>query len=166
MRMTVIGLDMATLVTGVCITDGNELIFYEKIIENKDTPYIDRIKNILNRVKEVIEEYRPTKAFIEDAPIMKNSSASMLCVMQGYFLCMADNMNLPVDIFQPSSWRKTLGIIGKNGREALKKEFVKSATVDYVNNKFGTSFVYSNTKSKSDDDITDAIGVACCGILR
>lgn len=162
----ILGLDLATKKTGCCIMDGENLVHYECIFAIGSDNFRDRIKSISKRIEVLINTYHPDRAYLEDAPIMKNSSASMLCVMQGYILCLLDKYTVSFEIFQPSSWRKTIGIIGHNGKEALEKEFVKQATVDYVNNKFSLNLIYKKNSTKSEDDIADAIGVACCGIAR
>jgi Holliday junction resolvasome RuvABC endonuclease subunit len=164
--MVYIGLDLATIRTGCSVLKDNKLLYYTNIDSNKNDDFRNRIKCIANEIENIIKKYSPDKIFIEDAPIIKNSSASMLCVMQGYILSIIDKYNIPFEIFQPSSWRKTIGVVGENGKEALKKEMVKQATVDYVNKKFGLNLIYKKDSVKSDDNIADAIGIACCGILR
>ena len=43
---------------------------------------------------------------------------------------------------------------------------MKQATVDFVNEKFGLNLIYKKDSVKSQDDIADSIGIACCGIAR
>lgn len=164
--MICIGLDLATKRTGCCVLDDGELVHYECIASDAKDDFLKRIGDIGKKVDSIIKEFSPNKIFIEDAPIMKNSSASMLCVMQGYILGLISRYDIPVEIFQPSSWRKTIGVVGENGKDALKKEAVKQATVDYVNKRFGLSLIYKKDSIKSQDDIADSIGIACCGIAR
>lgn len=164
--MICIGLDLATKRTGCAVIKNDELIYYECIRADKSDDFRNRIIDIGEKIDSIIARFCPDVLFIEDAPIIKNSSASMLCIMQGYILHIAVKHNIPIKIFQPSSWRKTIGIVGENGREALKKERIKQATVDYVNNKFNLDLIYIKDSVKSQDDIADAIGIACCGIER
>ena len=163
--MICIGLDLATKRTGCCILNDGKLVHYECITSN-EIDFRDRIRCISEKIETIINKLRPEVMFIEDAPIIKNSSASMLLIMHGYILGVADRYNISVEIFEPCSWRKTIGIVGSNGKEALKKEFVKQATVDYVNARFGLDLIYKKDSVKSQDDIADSIGVACCGIAR
>lgn len=164
--MICIGLDLATKRTGCCVMDGDKLVHYECISVNPKEEFRTRIRKIGLQVDVIFKKFSPDIAFIEDAPIIKNSSASMLCTLQGYILRIADEQSIPFEVFQPSSWRKTLGIVGKNGKDALKKENVKQATVDYVNKRFGLDLIYKKNSVKSQDDIADSIGIACCGIAR
>jgi Holliday junction resolvasome RuvABC endonuclease subunit len=167
--MICIGLDLATKRTGCCILNDGNLVHYE-CITSSEPDFRDRIRIISKKIEEVIINFSPDEMFIEDAPIIHNSSASMLLIMHGYVLSIANRYNIPVEIFEPTSWRKTVGIVGKNGKEALKKEFVKQATVDYVNARFGLNLIYIPNEKKNDppsqDDIADSIGIACCGIAR
>ena len=169
--MICIGLDLATKRTGCCILNDGNLVHYECITPDEEgLDFRDRIRCISGKIESIIVNFSPDEMFIEDAPIIHNSSASMLLIMQGYVLSIANRYNIPVEIFEPSSWRKTIGIVGKNGKEALKKEFVKQATVDYVNARFGLNLIYIPNEKKNDpssqDDIADSIGIACCGIAR
>jgi Holliday junction resolvasome RuvABC endonuclease subunit len=163
--MICIGLDLATKRTGCCILNDGNLVHYE-CITSSEQDFRDRIRCIAGKIESIIVNFSPDEMFIEDAPIIHNSSASMLCIMQGYILGIANRYKIPVEIFQPSSWRKTIGIVGKNGKEALEKEKVKQATVDFVNEKFGLNLIYKKDSVKSQDDIADSIGIACCGIAR
>ena len=104
-----------------------------KKIKNTSTQNPKRTYCSRECVEIAIKKYSPDKIFIEDVPIIKNSSASMLLIMQGYILSIIDRYDIPFEFFQPSQWRKALGIVGNNGKEALKKEVVKQMTVDYVN---------------------------------
>lgn len=166
--MIYIGLDLATHKTGCCILDsGGNLIHYELITANKkEKDFRKRIEEIGSKIEDVILAYKPDVMALEEPPIIKNSSASMLLIMHGYFLKMSKTYNLNMKIFQPNHWRSVLGIIGKNGKDALKKDAVKQSTVDYVNKKYGTNFVYIKDSDKSTDDIADSIGVALCAICE
>lgn len=166
--MIYIGLDLATHKTGCCILDsGGNLIHYELISANrKEKDFRKRIVEIGNKIEEIILTYKPDIMAIEEPPIIKNSSASMLLIMHGYFLKMSKIYNLNMKIFQPNHWRSVLGIIGKNGKDALKKDAVKQSTVEYVNKKFNTDFVYIKDSNKSTDDIADSIGVALCAVAE
>ena len=166
--MIYIGLDLATHKTGCCILDsGGNLIHYELITANKkEKDFRKRIVEIGNKVEEAILKYKPDVMAVEEPPIIKNSSASMLLIMHGYLLKISNLYGLDIKIFQPNHWRSVLGIIGKNGKDALKKDAVKQSTVDYVNKKYGTNFVYIKDSDKSTDDIADSIGVALCAICE
>jgi len=164
--MVYMGLDLATHRTGCCVFNDNNLIYYANIDANEKDDFRNRIRCIANEIDVIIKKYSPNKIFLEDAPIIKNSSASMLLIMQGYILSVIDKYNILVKLFQPSEWRKEIGIIGKNGRAALKTDEIKQRTIDYVNKRFDLNFFYKKDSIKSDDNIADAIGVACCGMLR
>ena len=164
--MICLGLDLATIRTGCCVLNDEELIYYGNLDADKKDDFRNRIKNIAKQIENIIIKYKPDIIFIEDAPIIKNSSASMLCIMQGYILSLIDKYDIKYNVFQPCSWRKTIGIVGENGRAALKKEFVKQSTVEYVNRRFNLNLIYKKDSIKSDDNIADSIGIACCGILR
>ena len=166
--MIYIGLDLATHKTGCCILDsGGNLIHYELLTSNKkEKDFRKRILEIGDKIEKIILEYKPDIMAVEDPPIIKNSSASMLLILHGYVFKIANIYNLDMKIFQPNHWRSVLGIIGKNGKDALKKDAVKQSTVDYVNKRYGTDFVYIKDSDKSTDDIADSIGVALCAICE
>ena len=166
--MIYLGLDLATYKTGCCIVDSSgNLIHYELVTSNKkEKDFRKRILEIGDKIEKIILEYKPDIMAVEDPPIIKNSSASMLLILHGYVFKIANIYNLDMKIFQPNHWRSVLGIIGKNGKDALKKDTVKQSTVDYVNKKYGTNFVYIKDSDKSTDDIADSIGVALCAICE
>ena len=170
--MIYVGLDLATYKTGCCIMDsGGNLIHYELIClskkgKEKEKDFRKRISEIGDKIEEIILAYKPDVMAVEEPPIIKNSSASMLLIMHGYLLKIARLYNLNIKIFEPTHWRSILGIIGKNGRDALKKDAVKQSTVDYVNKRYGTDFVYIKDSDKSTDDVADSIGVALCAICE
>lgn len=163
-----IGLDLATKKTGCCIVDsGGNLIHYELITSNKkEKDFRKRIEEIGKKVEDVILAYCPDVIAMEEPPIIHNASASMLLIMHGFFLKIAQLYRLKVLIYQPNHWRSVLGIIGKNGKDALKKDEVKRTTVNFVNKKFGTDFEYIKDSDKSTDDIADSIGVVLCAITE
>jgi len=168
--MICIGLDLATHNTGCCILNDGDLVHYECITSDESDDSNLRIRSIGEKIIYILELFKPEIMFIEDAPIMKNSSASMLCVLQGYMLRIADEKKIPVDIFQPASWRKTIGIKLYDNGKMVKKDKLKQDVVDYVNDRFGLSLIYVRNEkkngTKSQDDIADSIGIACCGIAR
>lgn len=164
--MIYIGLDLATKKTGCCIMDSSgHLIHYELIRANKkQKDFKKRIEEIGNKIEDIILAYKPDIIAVEEPPIIKNSSASMLLIMHGYFLKISRLYSLDIKVFEPCHWRSVLGIIGKNGKEALKKDAVKQSTVEYINKKYSTNFVYIKDSEDSTDDIADSIGVALCAI--
>jgi Holliday junction resolvasome RuvABC endonuclease subunit len=166
--MIYVGLDLATYKTGCCIMNSSgNLIHYELISSNKkEKDFRKRIFEIGNKIEEIILTYKPDIMAIEEPPIIKNSSASMLLIMHGYIFRISKLYNLDIKIFQPTHWRSVLGIIGKNGKDALKKDAVKQATVEYINKKYKTDFVYIKDSDKSTDDIADSIGVVLCAIAE
>ena len=166
--MIYIGLDLATKKTGCCVMDsGGNLIHYELIRANKkEKDFRKRIIDIGKQVEEIISAYYPDVIAMEEPPIIHNSSASMLLIMHGFFLKIAQENNLKVLVYQPNHWRSVIGVLGKNGKEALKKDEVKRTTVNFVNKKFGTSFEYIKDSDKSTDDIADSVGVTLCAIAE
>jgi len=171
--MIYIGLDLATWKTGCCIIDSSgNLIHYELIMikktkeKKKENDFRKRIYEIGDTVQSIIAKYKPQILALEEPPIIKNSSASMLLIMHGYFLKIANDYNLDCKIYQPNHWRSVLGILGNNGKDALKKDEIKKATVNFVNEKYNTDFLYVRDSDKSTDDIADSIGVALCAIAE
>lgn len=146
---------------------GGNLIHYELIKAiKKEKDFRKRIIDIGRQVEEIISAYYPDVIAMEEPPIIHNSSASMLLIMHGFFLKIANDNNLKPLIYQPNHWRSVIGILGKNGKDALKKDEIKQSTVNFVNKKFGTNFVYIKDKDESTDDIADSIGVVLCAIAE
>lgn len=165
--MRVLAFDMATHKTGWCFFEGENLIQYGLIeADKKEKDFRKRIVDIFSEIKPLIEELSPDTIVVEEVPIY-NEAGAYLLVMQGFMVCVASMTNKPLVLYRPTEWRKKIGIIGNNGREALKKNQIKGKTVAWVNRKFGLclKFFEKDTKYKvSDDDIADAIGLACAYI--
>lgn len=165
--MRVLAFDMATHKTGWCFFEDGTLIQYGLIeADKKEKDFRKRIIDIFTEIRNLIKDFSPDIIVIEEVPIY-NEAGAYLLVMQGYMVCVANENKKPLVLYRPTEWRKKIGILGNNGREALKKNQIKGKTVAWVNKKFGLclKFFEKDTKYKvSDDDIADAIGLACAYI--
>lgn len=161
--MVILGLDLATHKSGYGLIDSKGALIKYGLIQadKKEKDFRKRIVQIGEQVENIIRENNPDIICIEEVPIY-NEAGSYLLVMQGYVVYIAHKHGKKLYFYRPSEWRKKHDIIGKNGKEALKKSEVKKRTVTWANDKFGLSLVFfeRDTKDKiSEDDVADAIGV-------
>lgn len=161
--MKIVSFDMATHKTGWCILSDEVLVDYGIIqADKKQKDFRKRIIQIFEEIEKIIEKHRPDVIVVEEVPIY-NEAGAYLLVMQGYMVCVANRKNKPLYFYRPNEWRKKIGVLGNNGKEALKKNQIKGKTVAWANKMFGLNLVFYEKDTKqhvSDDDIADAIGLA------
>ena len=161
--MKILAFDMATHKTGWAFFNNDNLVNYGIIqADKKQKDFRKRIVQIFETIESLIKMNNPDVIVVEEVPIY-NEAGSYLLVMQGYMVCVANNTKKPISFYRPTEWRKNLGLIGNNGREALKKNQIKGKTVAWVNKRFGLNLKFYEKDTKdhiSDDDIADAIGLA------
>lgn len=154
---------MATKKTGWAFFNDKKLINYGIIqADKKQKDFRKRIVEIFVTIESLIKANKPDIIVVEEVPIY-NEAGAYLLVMQGYMVCVANKMKKPLSFYRPTEWRKKLGLIGNNGREALKKNQIKGKTVAWANREFGLNLKFYEKDTKehiSDDDIADAIGLA------
>ncbi len=164
----VIGIDSSTTCTGYAVMkkekDVYKLINYGKIIPPEDLTYLKICEYIYTQLEKVISEYSTRKAevvvVIEQPNSFRNGSVTrMLCGLYGIvrFMIMMRFGLEPVE----ANTKTVKKVVCDNGN-ADKEEMIV-----FVNRLYNLKLVFSKAtkkgkpdKTKTDDDIADAIGVA------
>lgn len=149
--MITMAIDGSSKATGVAIFEDKVLVYYECIYAN-DTNAFDRIRKMLNRIKDLYEIYKVTNVIMEDViPEDVRHNQQVFKVL--HYLQAAVVLNLhdcykqKVEFFGASEWRKKCGI--KTGR-GITRDMVKASDIQFVEKQYGV---------KVNDDIADAIAI-------
>ena len=133
----VISLDQSITKTGISVFESNEcdddfkLIQYELFTTKKGSTE-EKIFQVATKLRDLIEEFKPTKVLLEDIQLQVNvKTYKSLSQLQGilFFICYAEHIKC--EIVKPTVWRKELEIKGK------KRDELKEKAKEYVFNKYG-----------------------------
>lgn len=158
----ILGLDCSTTSTGWCIFDNRGLAAYG-LIKPEGNDWRERLVHQAPQLKNIIEEYHPTKMIIEDVPLNGKGGLKILVVLgavQGLVLGIASSFGIPVKLVTPNEWRSKVGLFdGK--RENTKREEMKQKSIELANKEFGLDLKWFSKSSKfNQDDISDSILIA------
>ena len=143
-----LGIDPSTVASGYSVLNHlGELLDYGVIKPNK---------NKLNEAQQAIYQYTKLKELMETHDIKmiacedqhrgpNADTFKKLSRVSGYVILLAGQFDVPISIYQPSSWRKLT-----HGKGNVNKAFTRQ----WVNDTYNLSF------KKKDEDITDSIGIA------
>lgn len=144
------GVDTSTIAVPFAVFEDKKLEVYG--IEKIKAKYLeDKIYVAYDRVKTLIQKYKIDVVVFEDVYYGLNftTTKSTLQVMGAMRLaCYEEGVT---SFLVPSSkWRK--GIISNKGRAGKKEQ-----AIDYVNEMYDLDLVYDKNRTKTDDDIAEAI---------
>lgn len=148
--MVYCGIDTSTVASPYAIFQDKELIAYGVLpIEGKFLE--DKIKSAHDNVIELAEKYKVDVFVFESLYYGKNAwgAISTLQVLGGMRLG-AYMKNATCFTVNASKWRK--GVI--KGRQ---RTTVKEQAVNYVNEMYGLDLKYNKSRTKTDDDMAEAI---------
>lgn len=150
--MTIMSLDISTTSTGVAIFDNNKLLLVECIAPAGNV--WKRIRKITNRIKELVEQYKP-QAIIAEEPepaFVKNNIDvyRKLTIAHGDITIMLDEHKLEMQLCTSAHWRKMVGI--KTGR-GITRAMLKPKDIE----KAKELFPKFAAEVKQNDDKADAI---------
>lgn len=132
--MLVAGIDASTNATGVSIMQDGKLEFYCLIDLHKEKDTMKRIRNMLMKICEVLDQYRIDVVYMEKAFNKSNTDTTMKLanVAGGVMLYCAQN-NIEFVHPLPSEWRARIGIeqSKKIKREVLKAEAIQAVKKEY-----------------------------------
>lgn len=156
--MRIMGIDASTTCSGVAVIDDGELLYHDIINmkSNKDTD--QRIRDMMWKLGEKINLFRPDALYIEDSWNKQNvETTKMLSNILGAVMYVCQEVGCSFTKILPSAWRKITGIklCAKNGSH-LKREELKQEAVSRVKK------VY---KIDCNDDEAEAICIAEAGWL-
>lgn len=172
--MRILGIDASKHSTGFAfLVDGKiqhtDILLFEK--GSKVGAFLSRLRSLVQ--KKVIE-FKPEYVVIEDLNIFHMNAARHLFLYHGVLQeAVWNSLKSEAIYVVNNSWRAKLGIknpskddkiskaiqIGykKNGSPIMREYDVKCATLEVINQKMGTSFVYE------ENDLADAVGLCLWG---
>ena len=161
----ILGLDMATKKTGFCLMNEDKTIYHYGLIRTEGSETKERMKEIYQSIKTIVEKYDIAHIVLEDVPVNNHNNLKTgkdLSILQGVILSICFENNLNYTLYNPSSWRTIIGTY--NGtREGMKRDFQKRRAVEVVNEIYNLGFIYNATETKkrlTDDDKAEAILIA------
>lgn len=123
----ILSLDQASVVTGFAVFDNKTLVNYGTINLNK-VPKEKRFDEMVEKIGKLIKDVRPDSIVFEEVSLQSNpKTLTKLARIQGAIILYCAEIKCPYAIYEPSSWRKTLGFVqGRNiHRDDLKKQAIK-----------------------------------------
>ena len=164
--MKILGIDAATKKTGYGIIDYNtgQLVDYG-LIRTNSSDVRDRIKEIYNELKTIVNNYDIKVVVVEDIPVNSHSNLKTgkdLSILHGVILGVCFEQCLPYKVYLPSAWRSIVGTYDGT-REGMKRDIQTQVAIDKVNEIYNLNFNYyvRDTKERqSDDDMAEAILIA------
>lgn len=137
--MRIISFDQASVVTGYALFDDGKYIESGVIKKSKDIPIADRVPAMALAICKKIKESNIDCVIIEDIQNQNSVKTVVdLARLQGGIIMYCANKHIPIHIYHPSTWRKTLNFVQGSAtkRDALKEqaaEYVKSLGFEIEN---------------------------------
>lgn len=134
--MKILSFDQASVITGYALFDDGQYVDSGVIKKNKDIPIVDRVPEMALAICTKIKEVKPDVVVIEDIQNQNSVKTVIdLARLQGGVIMYCVNKHIPIKIYHPSTWRKTLQFVQgtKTKRDDLKKqatEYVKGLGFD------------------------------------
>lgn len=155
-----LSIDGSTTATGWAIynKDTKELITYG-VVKDDGKDRRERVRNMIDGVKDVINEHNPENIVMEDVPPALNNSDTVLLlgILQGGILGLAKQLNTKIEWISVSTWHSGLKFYDGT-KEGKSKENMKRNSIAYANNKYGLNLIYKSPSSKfNQDNESDAI---------
>ena len=144
--MKILALDQASRKTGFSVGINGKLIDSGVICAKGEGD--DRICDMANKIKDKIIEVKPDKVYAEHIQLQSGnvSTYNMLARLQGMIIWISKELNIPLEIVPPVTWKASIGICKG------KRQEQKAACIEYVESKYGIDLYES-------DDIADSIGI-------
>ena len=123
--MKIFSVDQASVITGWALFDDGKYIDSGVIKKSKDIPIADRVPAMALAICAKIKEVQPDVVVIEDIQNQNSVKTVVdLARLQGGIIMYCANKHIPIKIYHPSTWRKTLGFTQgtKTKRDDLKKQ--------------------------------------------
>lgn len=125
-----LALDQSSRCTGYAVFEGEELT-ESGTFTLSDSDFGKRLESLRKKVLELIDQFKITKAAIEDIQLQSNANpatykalAEVLGVLEELFT----ELSIPYEIVHSQSWKSALGIGGRKRTEQKKnaQEFVQT----------------------------------------
>jgi len=152
--ITSIGIDLSLVGTGVVVLENGkfskrELIKSKPTVDGTPADEVKRIRGIVEQVKKIVDEYRPTIAVIEGLAFMARNSTALVQLSALNYMTRAMLMDygIPFVIVAPTSLKKFI-----TGNGAAKKDVMLIETFK----RYGVTIL--------NDNEADAYGLAQVGL--
>lgn len=148
--MTILSIDASTKSSGCAIFEENKLIHYECITASGSDKF-KRIQKMNNRIKELVNQYHPTVAIMEDVmpQDVKHNQAvyKALIYLQAIIVMTLYDLGIETTFYTASHWRSVVGIHTGRG---IKRDELKQASINLVKQKYNITV---------NDDQADGINI-------
>lgn len=132
--MRVAGVDASTKCTGVAIMQDGQLEYYALIDLHKEMDVMKRIRNMLLKICEILDEYKIDAVYIEKS-ILKNNvdTVQKLANLAGGIMLYCAKNDIEFYHPVPPAWRAKIGIkqSSKIKRDVLKEEAILAVKKEY-----------------------------------
>ena len=132
--MRVAGVDASTKCTGVAIMQDGQLEYYTLIDLHKEMDVMKRIRNMLLKICEILDEYKIDAVYIEKS-ILKNNvdTVQKLANLAGGIMLYCAKNDIEFYHPVPPAWRAKIGIkqSSKIKRDVLKEEAILAVQKEY-----------------------------------
>lgn len=153
--MLVLGIDPGTATTGYGLVqqrDGRQvkLVDYGVIRTSSDRPMAERLKKLYHDLDDIIAEYRPDEAAVEELFFSRNvTTALTVGQARGVAMLAAAEAGLPVHEYKPAEIKQAVVGYGNASKEQVQEMVRVLLGID---------------KIPRPDDAADAVAVAICHI--
>lgn len=160
-----LGLDMSTKSSGYSVIDKEtgKLIDYGCWKVKQSVDWRDRCVIMGEHLDKKLKEYDIKGIVCEDTIGTPNiKTVKQLSTLQGIIIGVLTSNGHKASFLAPTSWRSKIEGLYTGNREGTTREEMKYKTCKFVNNKYGLNLYYDlehPNSVKSDDDISDAIGI-------
>jgi len=122
--MRIIGIDPGSVKTGVGILDaqGNRLSYvYHTVIQAGKGDFTERLTTLFTGLSNIITEFHPDSAAIEDVFVSKNvSSALKLGQARGALIAACGHHQLPMDSYTPTKVKQSMTGFGRADKSQIQ----------------------------------------------
>jgi crossover junction endodeoxyribonuclease RuvC len=151
--VTVLGIDPGIERLGYAVMEFSgsaiEPVSYGLISTKKETPKNERLLQIFNDLKTLIEKHRPERMAVETLIFAKNvKSALIISEVRGVILLLSAMFDLPLYEFTPLQVKSGITGYGRSGKAQIQK---------------AVKMILKLAESPKPDDVSDAIAIAICG---
>ena len=149
--MRIIGIDPGTKITGIGIIDVNQRGGFSPVFFTS-LKFKDSLDNVIFQfytgIKEIVEEYKPDVAVIEDIFYAVNvKSTIMLAHLRGSAITLFKLNNMPVFSYTPLDVKKTIAGYGRAEKEQVRFLVENLLNIDLKDYPY---------------DVSDALALAIC----
>jgi Holliday junction resolvasome RuvABC endonuclease subunit len=131
--MRIIGIDGATIKTGIAVFDDGEYVTHKLIKVTGDADV--RIPKMMMDICNFIKEYEPDKIIMEKSMLTNNiDTVQKLSNLAGAVMFYCYDKDIPFEHQYPSQWRKKVGLTQGS---KVKKEILKAEAIVAVKQEYG-----------------------------